>query len=115
MTPAMIYQQADRAGNDAVAKLAVVPMIVKDTNSNKQWYVEDGVCGFASIIVKPATSVFARYLKANGLARKHYYGGLAIYISAFNQSLQKKEAYAYAFARVLNENGIRATVDSRMD
>jgi hypothetical protein len=33
----------------------------------------------------------------------------------FNQSLQKKEAYAYAFAKVLNQAGINAHVESRMD
>ena len=42
-------------------------------------------------------------------------GGYMIWISAYNQSLQKKEAYAVAFAEVLSKNGIRAYAMSRMD
>jgi len=81
----------------------------------RQWLVNDGVCGFASVIVKPANCKFAKYLKEQGLGRKHYYGGLSMSVRDFNQSLQKKEAYAYAFVRVLEQNGIEAYVESRMD
>jgi predicted nucleic acid-binding Zn finger protein len=77
--------------------------------------VEDGVCGFASVIVKPANSAFAKYLALQHGARKHYYGGISLSINDFNQSLQKKEAYAKAFAGVLVDAGINAHYESRMD
>ena len=118
-----LFYQAQNAGNAAVAQTTVTPMIVSQQanplNDNsetiKQWVVNDGVCGFASVIIKPATSKFAKFLVANQLARKHYAGGVSMSIRDFNQSLTKKEAYAYAFAKVLNDNGITAYVDSRMD
>ena len=118
-----LYIQAHDAGNNAVTQTTVTPMIVSQqanplddgSETIKQWYVEDGVCGFASVIIKPANNKFAKFLVANQLARKHYAGGVSMSIRDFNQSLTKKEAYAYAFAKVLNDNGITAYVDSRMD
>lgn len=118
-----LYTQAHNAGNVAVTQTTVTPMIVSQhanpfndsSETIKQWYVEDGVCGFASVIIKPANSKFAKFLLANQLARKHYAGGVCMPIRDFNQSLTKKESYAYAFAKVLNDNGINAYVDSRMD
>ena len=120
---ATLFATAHAAGNAAVQTATVTPMIVTqhanpfDDNSApvQQYYVEDGVCGFASIVVKPANSSFARYLKLHHRAHKGYYGGVSFPVRDFNQSLQKKEAYAYAFAQVLNQAGISAYVDSRMD
>ena len=118
-----IYTQAHTAGNAAVTQTTVTPMIVSQQanplNDNsetiKQWVVNDGVCGFASVIVKPANSKFAKFLVANQLARKHYAGGVSMSIFDFNQSLTKKEAYAQACAKVLRANGINAWAESRMD
>ena len=118
-----LYIQAHDAGNNAVTQTTVTPMIVTqaanplDDSSAvvNAWVVNDGVCGFASVIIKPANSKFAKFLVANQLARKHYAGGVSMSIRDFNQSLTKKESYAYAFAKVLNDNGITAYVDSRMD
>jgi hypothetical protein len=118
-----IYIQAHDAGNNAVTQTTVTPMIVTQTANPlddssavvNAWIVNDGVCGFASVIIKPANSKFAKFLVANQLARKHYAGGVSMSIRDFNQSLTKKEAYAYGFAKVLNDNGITAYVDSRMD
>ena len=118
-----IYKAACKAGFEAVKNANVVPMLVSQkanplndaSETVQEWYVEDGVCGFASVIVKPANSKFANYCKRIQLGRKSYTGGYAIPIHDFNQSLQKKEAFAHAFSRVLNENGIDAYVESRMD
>ena len=118
-----LYIQAHDAGNTAVTQTTVTPMIVTqaanplDDSSAvvNAWIVNDGVCGFASVIIKPANSKFAKFLVANQLARKHYAGGVSMSIRDFNQSLTKKEAYAQGFAKVLNDNGINAYVDSRMD
>ena len=118
-----IYQQAHEHGNLAVKMAFVTPMVVQqrenplndDSKVVREYFINDGVCGFANVIVKPANCKFAKYLQAQGLGRKHYYGGLSMSVRDFNQSLQKKEAYAEAFAKVLNDNGITAYVESRMD
>ena len=118
-----LYTQAHNAGNVAVTQTTVTPMIVTqaanplDDSSAvvNAWIVNDGVCGFANVIIKPATSKFAKFLVANQLARKHYAGGVSMSIRDFNQSLTKKEAYAQGFAKVLRDNGINAYVESRMD
>jgi len=118
-----IYAQANDKGNAAVQMTTVAPMVVQqrenplndDSSLVREYFVADGVCGFASVTVKPANCKFAKYLVANGLGRKSFSGGVSMSIRQFNQSLTKKEAYAYAFASVLNENGIKAYVESRMD
>ena len=123
MNNADIYTAAHNAGINAAQAATVQPMIVTqrqnplDDNSApiKQYFVADGPCGFASVIVKPANSAFARYLKTVRSTYKHYYGGLNMPIHDYNQSLQRKEAYARAFAAVLKDAGIKAYVDSRMD
>ena len=120
---AALYNEAHAAGNAAVSSAQIAPMIVTgranplDDNSKitEQYFVEDGVCGFASVVIKPANSRFANYVKQTRRTHKNYYGGLAMPISEFNQSLQRKEAYAEAFCRVIRAAGIDAHVDSRMD
>ena len=118
-----IYSQAHYKGNVAVQMTTVTPMVVQqrenplndDSRVVRQYVVNDGVCGFASVTVKPANSKFAKFLVANGLGRKSFNGGVSMSIRDFNQSLTKKEAYAYAFASVLNEHGIKAYAESRID
>lgn len=118
-----IYQEAHYKGNAAVEMTTVTPMVVQqrenplndDSRVIRQYIVNDGVCGFASVTVKPANSKFAKFLVANGLGRKSFNGGVSMSIRDFNQSLTKKEAYAYAFASVLNNYGIKAYAESRMD
>ena len=118
-----IYQQAHEHGNLAVKMAFVTPMVVQqrenplndDSRVVREYFINDGVCGFANVIVKPANSKFAKFLVANGLGRKSFSGGVSMSIRDFNQSLQKKEAYAHAFSRVLNDYGINAYAESRMD
>jgi hypothetical protein len=118
-----IYQQAHEHGNLAVKMAFVTPMVVQqrenplndDSRLVREYFINDGVCGFASVTVKPANSKFAKFLVASGLGRKSFSGGVSMSIRDFNQSLQKKEAYAHAFASVLNDYGIKAYAESRMD
>jgi len=118
-----LYQSAVEAGKNAVMRTNVRPMVVYqrsnplDDKSEIVYasIVEDGVCGFANIIVKPANSKFAKWLLKNGYATHAYGGGVSIYVSEFNQSLQRKEAYAYAFADTLRKANINAYVESRLD
>ena len=121
---APLYLKAHAAGLEAAKKVVPVPMIVAqhasvlDDSSPvvKSWYVPSGVCGFAWVSVKPGNSGFAKWLVANGYASKDSYaGGVCLWVSLFGQSLELKESYAYAFARVLQEAGIKAYGNSRMD
>jgi len=118
---AELYNQARAAGLAAAQCARVAPMIVNahadplDANSEitQSYFVEDGVCGFASVVVKNVK--FANGLKKLNIGRKNYGGGYCISVRDFNQSLQRKEVYARAFAQVLIANGVDAYVDSRMD
>ena len=114
-----LYNQARAAGLAAAQAAQVQPMIVQqcrglfDNTVVREYVIDDGVCGFASIVIKNIK--FANALKKMGLGRKNYGGGYALSVQDFNQSLTRKEAYAHAFAQVLNDHGITAYTDSRMD
>jgi hypothetical protein len=113
-----------------------------DDNSpvGRQWFVGDGACGFAWIKVitrraRPTdkdynatlNTQFANWLKAQAKTQGRrndeimlpdktaYNGGVDIWVSGFDQSVQKKETYAAAFAGVLQKAGIRAYSHSRLD
>lgn len=113
MKPQEIINIATAVGHDAARATTPTPMVVMrgDTSS----VVEDGLCGFAYINIAGNTD-FGRYTKKSGLARKCYDGG-GLYISVpfFNQSYERKMAYATAFARVLNMYGVQASVEGRLD
>lgn len=121
---AALYAKADAAGKAAATACVPTPMVVgspttllgNDIDPNKPtYYVADGVCGFAWIKLKGNTP-FGRWTKKKGLAKPAYPNGLSIWVSAYGQSMARKEAYARAFAKVLNENGVSdAYADSRMD
>ena len=116
------WDEADAAGKAAVEGAQVVPMVVSqhanmmDDGSPvvKQWYVEDGCCGFAWVQIY-GNCAFSRWGKKAGLLSKAYPSGVQYWVSAYNQSMQKKEAYARAFAKVLSGYGVRAYANSRMD
>lgn len=118
-----IFKAAHEAGMAAGDACQPVPMVVSehvnmaDDNSavRKSYYVPSGVCGFAWVTVRPGTSSFARWLVKNGKGHKAYYGGIQIWASAFGQSMERKIAYAHAFAKVLEQNGIPASTGDRMD
>lgn len=78
--------------------------------------IADGVCGFAWVNVKPGNGQVAKRLVALGLARRDSYaGGVTVWISEYNQSMTRKEAHARAFAKVLQEAGVKAYAGSRID
>ena len=81
----------------------------------QSYHVPGGVCGFASVVIKPGTSKFARWLSKGDLASKSCFGGVVISARVGGQSLGIKEAWASAFAASLNANGIDAYMTSRMD
>jgi hypothetical protein len=73
------------------------------------------MCGFAWVNVRPGTSSFARWLKRADLARRAYHGGLDIWVRQFNQSHERKVAYARAYADVLQDAGVTAYAGDRLD
>lgn len=120
-----LYKRADAAGKAAAEKRVPIPMVVVqranplDDNSpivKRYAPVMGGVCGFAWVNIKPGYSAFANWLKKNKLADKSYYGGVDVWVGGYGQSMEKKEAYANAFAAVLRaEAGINAMSMSRLD
>ena len=95
------------------------------TDPAKGEIVNEGVCGFAWVSIKPATSSFCKWLKS--LPDNHelkesigihrgYYGGLELWCQLFGQSHERKRAWAKAVAKVLQNHGIdRAFADDRLD
>jgi len=78
--------------------------------------VADGACGFAWVVVRPGSCSFARWAVKEREGRKEYGGGVRVrWVGEFNQSLERKDAYAKAFADVLRAAGINAYAHSRMD
>lgn len=118
-----LFADADRAGQKAADAFTPTPMIVgspttplgNDIDPAKPTYlVSEGVCGFAWVWMK-GTSGFARWAKANGLARNGYPNGVMFRARIAGQSMQRREAYAQAFAAVLRDAGLDCYVETRMD
>jgi hypothetical protein len=119
-----LFEQAHAAGRAAAEAVIPTPMVVvaltdpfDDTSAVARRYppVMDGVCGFAWITIYPGTGKAARFAKEFYGARKAYRGGVQIWVSAYGQSMTRKEAYAEKFAAVLSAAGIKAYAGSRMD
>jgi hypothetical protein len=112
-----LIQEAQFKGDEAAKRKSPTPMYVMDSDSGRVIeQVNDGVCGFAWVNIKPGTSRLAKWMVKEGYARKDsYYGGVTVWIHDFNQSMEKKEAYATAYARALCEAGYAAMPMSRMD
>lgn len=119
-----LIAKAHRAGMAAGEAARPTPMVVVerahplvDTSPIVRQYapVMDGVCGFARVIIRPGTSTLARYIRTLRGGYASYHGGTAYSVHAFGQSYERKMAYAYAFAAVLEEAGFNAYVDGRLD
>jgi len=126
-----VCQKADTAGRSAVEKLQVIPMIVgqetgffsgKIDYSKPTEYVADGVCGFAWVDVYPEYKGNTRLgkderriLENNGFKKRFEGKTYYKWVSDYNQSMQKKEAYARAFAEILRDNGVKAYSGSKLD
>lgn len=124
LNPAELYAKADAAGQAAAAAIAPVPMTVFDADlagkpvpGGKSYYVSEGACGFGFVKIRPAKGAFVNYCKANKLGFKAYGGGYEIgaRVRPFTQSVERNDAYARAFAKVLSEAGINAYGYSRLD
>lgn len=107
-----LYDKAHATGDAAANAAQCSAMQV--TDGKRVWHVPDGPCGFAWIKFAGNTP-WARWAKAHAGAHNAYPTGYMIWVSDYNQSMQRKEAYAHAFATVLRDAGIHAYAASRMD
>lgn len=119
-----LYAEAYNAGLEAGKAARPAAMLVGSPSSpfgnaidasKPMYYVSEGACGFAWVNIRPGNSPFANWLKAKRLARPAYAGGVEIWISAFGQSVDRKDAMAQAMAKVFSDAGIKAYAGSRMD
>ena len=126
-----LLRQAHVAGMAAGRAASPPTMIVQrhadqfDDSSpvTERYVVPEGPCGFAWVTVKPANSRIGKAMgklfdgKFGGAARRDSYaGGMMLWVWEFNQSMVRKEAYAYAFAKVLRDAGVEKVYPgSRMD
>jgi hypothetical protein len=113
------YEAGLLAGKDADTPKFVVGSpttpLGNDIDFNKKTYILDGLCGFAWVTISPARGAFVNYLKSREVGSKGYYGGYEIWVKEFGQSVDRKSAFAQAFAEVLNKYGITAYTGSRLD
>lgn len=109
---AKLHADAHAAGIAAAEAHKPTPMGV--TDGTQTWVVEGGVCGFAWVHFAGNTK-FAHWAKKNAGARKDYPSGLSIWCPLGTQSMTTKEAYCSAYAKVLNEGGVKAYMRSRID
>jgi hypothetical protein len=119
---ARIYKEAYAAGLQAGKEVGVPKFVVGDAiglsneiDYSKKTYILEGLCGFAWVNISPARGAFVNYLKSIDAGDKGYYGGYEIWVKEFGQSVDRKSAFANAFAKVLNSYGINASVGSRLD
>jgi len=105
---------AHAAGIRAGRECRPIPMVVSTASGIAIETVDDGACGFAWIEFAGNTA-FGRWAKKEGIAGNHYPSGLCIWVHEFGQSVDRKAAYAGAYAQVLRNSGIDAFANSRLD
>jgi len=115
MNPRELFEQAYEAGVAAMNNCQPTPMTVVDRMSGQKWHVSEGACGFAWVKIKPARGAFVNWLKANDIGHRGYPTGYDYWVSEGGQSIERKTAFARAFAGVLRNAGLNAHAESRMD
>lgn len=117
-----IVKQAEAAGMAALEAAKPRPIVVGTAvglsnqidYSKPTYYEAEGLCGFAWISFAGNTA-FGRWMKKNRKISKDYPTGYCVWVSEGGQSVERKEAYARAYAEVLKANGIEAYAQSRLD
>lgn len=118
-----VIAEAFAAGAAAAAAAVPTPMTVVESDPvsglerGRAWYVSEGACGFAWVKFQGSVTntSFGKYLVKQGHARKGYPSGLQIWITAYNQSVDRKYAAARAMSEVFNRHGFACYADSRLD
>ena len=89
--------------------------------NQKTWFIEGGVCGFASVVIKPARGNIVAELKKRKIGSAHYGGGYSFSSWQLAPSIRQDQSYERACAaakgavEVLKSYGINAYVDARID
>lgn len=118
-----LYEQANKAGEAAAEAAKPTPIVVGQPGtplgsdidySKPTYYISEGLCGFAWVKF-PGNTGFGRWAKRTGRASKAYGGGLQVRVRGYGQSVDRKTAYAQAFAAVLRDGGVTAYAESRLD
>ena len=104
---------AHAKGLEAGRDCRPIPMHVLENNIPIAC-IDDGACGFAWVAF-PGNTAWGKWAKKKGIARPHYPKGLCVWVSEFGQSVDRKSAYAGAFAQVLRNAGIDCYANSRLD
>lgn len=109
------HQKGLEAGNAVNPR----PMQVVETDLmgkpiGKVYQCNEGLCGFAYVSLSKGNSSFALWAKKKGYFKKGY-KDTVLSVSLFNQSVERKESYAHAFAQVLRNAGIDCYAWSRLD
>lgn len=116
-----LVAKAEAAGMAALVAAKPTPMVITEADifgrpkpGAQRYYESEGPCGFAWIHFAGNTE-FGRWAKKNDVARADYPKGLCVWVSEGGQSVERKEAYARAYAAVLKEAGIDCYANSRLD
>ena len=108
---AILYGYASNAGNLAVKNCIPTPMYVGGYEEPEM----EGLCGFASVVIRDARTRFPKWLKKQGIGYLRACGGWAVFAEGYGQSYERAKAYADAFARVLRQNGVACEVHAALD
>jgi hypothetical protein len=110
-----IVADAKAAGENALRDALPQPMLV--AGGSRPYLVEGGVCGFAWVNVYGirSNSKLGKALTTLGFRKSDYHKSFQFWVFDGGQSMERKEAYAYAMADVLQKSGLRAYAGSRMD
>jgi hypothetical protein len=117
-----LYDKAHQIAHEAAINHNPTPMIVSEHSNplddssdvKNQYYVADGVCGFSSIRFKLNTA-FGKWAVKNKIAEKSCTSGAYIWVHDYSQSYERKNRYASAFCKFMNENGVKCYAESRLD
>ena len=125
-----ILVEASESAEQAVKACRPTPIIVgspstplgNDVDPTQQtWFVEGGVCGFASVVIKPARGSIVAELKKRKIGSAHYGGGYSFSSWQLAPSIRQDQSYERAVAaargavEVLKKYGVNAYVDARID
>src|SRR5581483_7195476 len=105
-----LYEIAHSAGVIAAAECVPTPMKIIDGE-----LIMEGACGSAHVRVPDVRKGFARWAVRSGKGRASFRSGAMINAGIYSQSYDRAVAFAEAFAAILELNGIRCSVEARLD
>lgn len=115
-----VAEAATKAANDCVPQpMGVYSADIFGKQTGPVSIVDEGLCGFAWVRIKPARGAFIKFLKDNEIGVTSCMGGYMISMSLFthSQSFERKEAAARAAVSVLKKYQVadKIWVESRLD